>query len=253
MVATSVIRSDEGNVFVVEGGLVYDKEGSFDQKIEIIRIANNVPLMFQPGACALQRLTAEFNWKNTGLSQTKGELPYAPAKLLLHLAAVKVKFTSESKDAIADNSSIAESVTEVLKNLNQQFLKFRNKEKLLLKNKQKQKIINHIIPALYAKLSSVLSVPTPPSDYLYSKIVSAPIVRLKLINNCLYCKIINTTFEKYRFEITDNMLNVHQVILDGANAVVYYRIDNYFNNVRLIVNEALDKSFFIKAEPNILI
>jgi DNA topoisomerase-6 subunit B len=253
MVATSQVKSEEGRVFVVEGGFVYDKEGSFDQKIEVIRIANNVPLMFQPGACFLNKWTADYNWKNTGLSQTKGELPYAPAKLFLHLASVKVRFTSESKDAIAENSVIAEGVNSVLKNINHQFLKFRNREKVIAKNKEKQRLINFFIPALYSKLSSITSLDICPRDRLYCKIINAPLIRLKIIGESLYIRIMNITGVAHRFEIQDNNLILHKVVCSASSDFTYYQIPCYANSTRLIVNEENNKSFFIKGEPGILL
>ena len=253
MVATSQVKSEEGRVFVVEGGFVYDREGSFDQKIEVIRIANNVPLMFQPGACFLNKWTADYNWKNTGLSQTKGELPYAPAKLFLHLASVKVRFTSESKDAIAENSTIAEGVNSVLKNINHQFLKFRNREKVIAKNKEKQRLINFFVPALYSKLSAITSLDICPKDRLYCKIINAPLIRLKIIGESLYIRIMNITRIPHRFEIHDNNLVLHKIICSDSCDFTYYEIPNYANSTRLIINEENNKSFFIKGEPGILI
>jgi len=96
--APSVYR---GNPFVIEAGIAYG--GSLDNEglIQLMRFANKVPLLYQQGACSINKSVLETAWRNYGLSQSKGALPSGPVVLLVHMASVLVPFTSESKEAIA--------------------------------------------------------------------------------------------------------------------------------------------------------
>jgi len=249
--ASSLPKGDEGNIFVIEGGLVYDKEGSFDQKIEIIRIANNVPLFYQQGACLLYKNVCEFNWKNVELSQTKNELPYGPIKLFLHVAAIKIKFTSESKDAIADSSVFSDSIKEVLEKLNKDLLKFRKREKLQKKKEEKEKVINEIFPKIVSGISNFLDLPEPPVQRLYSNILDAPILFLKKHNDKIIIKIINNNREKYNFIFST--LEVEQLLNYSTSKLEDFIELEYNLHERLIINESTDKVFFIKSDKDIIL
>ena len=72
-----------------------------DQQVELYRMANRVPLLFQRGACGVTEAVMRTPWRNYEVSQPKGGLPVGPMVLLVHIASVWVPFTSESKEAIA--------------------------------------------------------------------------------------------------------------------------------------------------------
>jgi DNA topoisomerase-6 subunit B len=76
------------------------------QTMSVLRYANRVPLLFQPGACAVTQSVTAMNWRSYGLSQSRGQLPSGPVTLLVHLASVWVPFTSESKEAVASYPEI---------------------------------------------------------------------------------------------------------------------------------------------------
>jgi DNA topoisomerase-6 subunit B len=69
-----------------------------DEPVHLLRFANRVPLLYDPGGCAITRAVVQTNWHNYGLRQTKGALPLAPMALLVHVASVWVPFTSEAKE-----------------------------------------------------------------------------------------------------------------------------------------------------------
>ncbi len=71
------------------------------QTMTVLRYANRVPLLFQPGACAITQTVASMNWRAYGLSQSRGSLPTGPVTVLVHVASVWVPYTSESKEAVA--------------------------------------------------------------------------------------------------------------------------------------------------------
>lgn len=76
------------------------------QSMNVLRFANRVPLLFQPGACAMTQSVITNNWRSYGLSQSKGNLPTGRATILVHMASVWVPYTSESKEAIASYPEI---------------------------------------------------------------------------------------------------------------------------------------------------
>ncbi|MHC5158346.1 MAG: DNA topoisomerase VI subunit B [Planctomycetota bacterium] len=98
-----------GNPFIVEAALAYgckdiDKSKNGDDKeptMRLVRFANRVPLLYQQSACATHKAVLETNWRNYGLSQSRGALPCGPMMLMIHVASVWVPFTSESKEAVA--------------------------------------------------------------------------------------------------------------------------------------------------------
>ncbi|MBL7215459.1 MAG: DNA topoisomerase VI subunit B, partial [Phycisphaerae bacterium] len=98
-----------GNPFVVEAALAFGckdiNNGKNDEDKEplmrLVRFANRVPLLYQQSACATHKSVLETNWRNYGLSQSRGALPSGAMMLMVHIASVWVPFTSESKEAVA--------------------------------------------------------------------------------------------------------------------------------------------------------
>ena len=71
------------------------------QSMEVLRLANRVPLQFQHAACAITQTVLGTNWRSYGLTQSRNSLPKGPVTLMVHIASVWVPFTSESKEAVA--------------------------------------------------------------------------------------------------------------------------------------------------------
>jgi len=79
---------------------------SEEQTMNVLRLANRVPLQFQHGACAITQTVITNNWRSYGLSQSRGSLPRGPVTVMVHIASVWVPFTSESKEAVAQYPEI---------------------------------------------------------------------------------------------------------------------------------------------------
>ncbi len=133
---TAVTRSPavyRGNPFVIEVGLAYgtgsakvapgaaeaEEAGPLAEGEEkeaevplarLLRFANRVPLLYQPGACAITKAVLETSWRNYGIPQSRGALPQGPLVVFVHMASVWVPFTSESKEAIADYDEIRKEI-----------------------------------------------------------------------------------------------------------------------------------------------
>src|SRR3989339_380679 len=59
-----------GNPFVIEAGIAYGGEIPKEEKANILRFANRVPLLYPEGACAKTKAIMETNWKPYGLQQS---------------------------------------------------------------------------------------------------------------------------------------------------------------------------------------
>jgi len=95
-----------GNPFQIEVGIAFGGELPKEELSRVIRFANRVPLLYQQGSCCAYKGVLETNWRNYGLSQSRGALPQGPLVVFVHMASVWVPFTSESKEAIADYDEI---------------------------------------------------------------------------------------------------------------------------------------------------
>ncbi len=98
--------------------------------IELVRLANRVPLLYQQSACATTQAVIDTNWRRYGLAQARGGLPTGPLVLVVHIASVWVPFTSESKEAIAHYPEIVEEVQRALKECGRQLGAWLNKRAL---------------------------------------------------------------------------------------------------------------------------
>lgn len=164
---TAVTRDPEvyrGNPFQIEVGLAYarpeeTKDGSElgqEEPIRLLRFANRVPLLYQPGACAITKAVIGVNWKSYGLNQPKGALPLGPVVLMVHMASVWVPFTSESKDAIAAYDEILDEITLALQECGRRLALFLNRRKRDLEAARKRSYIETYIPHLALGLKEIL-------------------------------------------------------------------------------------------------
>jgi DNA topoisomerase-6 subunit B len=95
--------------------------------IELVRLANRVPLLYQQSACAITEAVIDTNWRRYGLPQPRGGLPLGPMVLTVHIASVWVPFTSESKEAIAHYPEIVEEIQRGLQECGRQLGAYLNR------------------------------------------------------------------------------------------------------------------------------
>ncbi len=99
-----------GNPFIIEIGVAFGGEIPKEEKANILRFANRVPLLYQEGACAMTKAIIETSWKPYGLQQSGDSIPIGPVVIAVHMASVWVPFTSESKEAIAHYAEIIKEI-----------------------------------------------------------------------------------------------------------------------------------------------
>ena len=103
------------------------------QTMDVMRLANRVPLQFQHGACAITQTVMQTNWRSYGLAQSRNALPRGPVTLMVHLASVWVPFTSESKEAVASYPEIQKELRLALQSVGRKLGMFTRK-----RNRMKQ-------------------------------------------------------------------------------------------------------------------
>ncbi len=172
---TAVTRDPEvyrGNPFQIEVGLAYARpeetkaaeDVGQEEPIRLLRFAKRVPLLYQPGACAITKAVIGVNWKAYGLNQPKGALPLGPLVLMVHMASVWVPFTSESKDAVASYEEILAEMTLALQECGRRLSVFLNKRRRDLEAARKRSYIELYIPHLALGLKEILGFPDSEKD-----------------------------------------------------------------------------------------
>ena len=173
---TRVPSVTQGNPFQVEVGLIFGGGMAGDKPVEILRFANRVPLMYQQGGCLLTKAIESVDWRQYGLDQPGGKgVPKGPAAILVHLASTNVQFTSEAKEALADNAEVMEEARKAMLEMGRGLRKHLEKKKKMAKTKEKFELINDILPAIAEKSAQILERPIPELSGSITRIMSAVI------------------------------------------------------------------------------
>ena len=175
--ASTITRSpkvNQGNPFQIEVGLVFGGDLSSDGPIEVLRFANRVPLMYQQGGCLLTKALEAVDWKRYGLDHPGGKgIPKGPAAVLIHLASTNVQFTSEAKEAVADNEVVFEEIRLAMLEVGRGLKGHLKKSSQRKKAKEKFELINIILPEISKKSSELLSRGEPDLAPIITKIMNA--------------------------------------------------------------------------------
>ena len=218
-IATTVrpVSVYSGNPFLVEVGLGYGGELAKESRLEILRFANRVPLVYQQGACAITHAVESVSWKNYSLGQPTGSgVPVGPAVLLVHIASTNIPFTSESKDAVADMPEILTEIDLGLKEVSRKLRRYLSRQSVLSDRREKEEIIRKILPRIAKKLSDVLEKPEPDIGPVVAKIMGNLLVfrRLEQQNGHLAVRIM---VENHSDLVRSFQL--HEVLAEEAVAV----------------------------------
>lgn len=95
-----------GIPFQVEVGIAYEgragRNGGEVTKLEIMRFANRVPLVFDVGGCAITEAVKSVEWKRYHIS----DIENSPVTIVVNLISPHIPYTSAGKQAIADDEDI---------------------------------------------------------------------------------------------------------------------------------------------------
>jgi len=167
-------KVSQGNPFQIEVGLVFGGNLSADGPIEVLRFANRVPLIYQQGGCLLTKALESVDWKRYGLEHPGGRgIPKGPAAVLVHLASTNVQFTSEAKEAVADNEEVFEEIRLAMLEVGRGLKNHLKKSSQRKKAQEKFELINIILPEISKKSSELLSRQEPDLAPVITKIMDA--------------------------------------------------------------------------------
>jgi DNA topoisomerase-6 subunit B len=147
-----------GNPFLVEAGIAWGGNLPAEDLVQLYRFANRVPLLYQQSGCAITGAAIRTDWRNYGLSQSKGALPSGPAVLFVHIASVWVPFTSESKEAIADYDEIEKEVRLALQECGRKLATHIRKRKRQADERRKRGYIEKYLPHIGIALQEILEI-----------------------------------------------------------------------------------------------
>ncbi|MEE2711340.1 MAG: DNA topoisomerase VI subunit B [Planctomycetota bacterium] len=145
-----------GNPFVVEAGIAWGGNLPADDLARVIRFANRVPLLYQPGACAISKSIVGTTWKNYGLQQSRGALPVGPLVIFVHVASVWVPFTSESKEAVAHYPEIVKEIRLALNECGRKLGAFLSRRRREADEAKKVDYISKYLPQIGIALQEIL-------------------------------------------------------------------------------------------------
>jgi DNA topoisomerase VI subunit B len=148
-----------GNPFVVEVGLAYGGDLPLDEPADIMRLANRVPLQYQPKACAISESVYQTNWRGYELAQPKGSLPVAPMVIAVHLASVWVPFTSEAKEAVAHYDELLREMKLAIQECGRKLAAYLRAHAHAKRDEMRRSLFEKYIPEVAQALSSILAVP----------------------------------------------------------------------------------------------
>ncbi|VVB71634.1 Type 2 DNA topoisomerase 6 subunit B [uncultured archaeon] len=218
-IATTVrpVSVYSGNPFLVEVGLGYGGELEKEGRVEILRFANRVPLVYQQGACAMTHAVEGVLWKNYSLGQPTGSgVPTGPAVLLLHVASTNIPFTSESKDAVADVPEILVEIDLGLKEVARKLRRYLSRQIVLSERREKEEIIRKILPRIAQKLSDVLEKDVPDIGPVVAKIMGNLLIfRRRLAQNGLTS--VSIVVENHSDSV--RAFKLHELLAEEAVAV----------------------------------
>lgn len=156
---TSVTRPPNvyrGNPFIIEAALAYGGDQRGDNAINIMRLANRVPLLYQQGACAITDSIQKTNWRPYGLQQSGNSTPVGPMTIVVHMASVWVPFTSEAKEALAHYPEIIKEIKLALQECGRNLSKYVMKKKRVKDEFKKRSYIEKYIPHVGMALQDLL-------------------------------------------------------------------------------------------------
>ncbi len=189
-----------GHPFLVEAGIAYGGELP-ESRIQLLRYANKIPLLYQQGGCALTKAVESVRWKNYGLQQSKDELPVGRAVVLVHVASTNIPYTSESKEAVASVPEIIDETRLALQECGRKLKEYLDRKERLVKKKKKENVLRKVLPLLARKLSEIVGEEELDCDLVVARIVGNVYVRRVVDNSTARVEVYNFTQSKRRLKV----------------------------------------------------
>ena len=203
-----------------------------DSKVELLRVGNNSPLRYHSSSCLITKTVSSYNWKRVGFMQTENEMPRGKLILIVHVCATKLPYLSESKDSIAEDTTIKNQIIECLDKLSRQIKRYLAKLQLHKVKEEKCHVITKILPDLKKSLHEGLSIhdcslntekdlESQEDLILLTRIMEAPCIYVHKDSNNMVC--INPTPKTFKLNMVDKktLENVLEINLNHDETKVY--------------------------------
>ena len=112
----------------------------------------------------------ETNWRNYGLSQSRGALPTGRVLLMVHIASVWVPFTSESKEAIAHYPEIIKEIKLAVQECGRKLGIYLRRQRKIKDELMKRSYIETYLPPIGEALKDILKLKDKQVDQLVTKL-----------------------------------------------------------------------------------
>ena len=209
-----------GDPFIVEAGIAYGGELKSEGKIDLLRFANRVPLVYQQGACGSTDVVKRIGWRNYGLDQPGGSgLPNGPAVLMIHVASTNVPFTSESKDALANIPAIEDEIELAIREAARELKSYLNKRRSLQKRQEKQSVLSQILPEMADKVAEITGRQRPDIEGAMGRIMNNLCIDREVDGGTVTLSVENYSDRAETPEITD-IVSVEPQAINGDASVV---------------------------------
>jgi DNA topoisomerase-6 subunit B len=164
---TAVTRNPRvyrGNPFQVEAALAWGGELPAEELCTVVRLANRVPLLYQPGACSMTQAVVRANWRTYNVEQARGALPTGPLLVLVHISSVWVPFTSEAKEAVAHYDEIINELKFALQECGRRLSRHIRRRRRAAEAEKKARYIEKYIPHIGVALQDILGLTNTKRD-----------------------------------------------------------------------------------------
>jgi DNA topoisomerase-6 subunit B len=127
-----------GNAGRGSGEVIEMPDGTKNEikKIEVMRFANRVPLLFDGGGCALTKAVQSIDWKRYGIKDTDN----APLTVFIHMLSVHIPYTGAGKQAVADEEDVMEELRLALMDSGRKIYRFVAGKRRQAEKEAKKKI-----------------------------------------------------------------------------------------------------------------
>ncbi len=185
-----------GNPFIIEAAVAFGGEIPKEEKVNILRFANRVPLLYQEGACAMTKSIMETNWKPYGLQQSGDSIPFGPVVVVVHMASVWVPFTSESKEAIAHYPEIIKDIKLALQECGRLLGTYVRKKSRISDQIERANMFEKYIPEIADSLSVLAKEKKEKILHALQKMLVKPEIKQEIIQEDADDKLYKMEFKK---------------------------------------------------------
>ena len=122
-------------------------EGETLKRMEVMRFANKVPLLFDGGGCAITKAVQTIDWKRYGIQN----IDDAPLTVFINVISVHIPYTSAGKQAISDEPEVLEEIRLALMDSGRKIARhIIGKKKLKEKEAKKRTYLKYAVEVAYA-------------------------------------------------------------------------------------------------------